>query len=487
MHKAIFAAFVGFVSIGLSPLSFAQPTVAEACASFERPNIDCACVASRAAVYERISTDDARPLIAEGYLYALGLDDAYDASMAAYMGDPMAAMLAEELYDKAGGRPENITDYEEGCVIAGALPLALPIPTEPAIAGEYVAACTAATGNERFCACDAVRKTSRISDLEFEAYFRSFSDFSDSDATTSTEMTAARAEKMDISPARFDSLQSSARNKMSEHETEDNAYCSAVTWADDELGVDAETRLEAGFEPGLVGRLAPQSLNSSVVSDAVAGPLEKARAIVATACTNDGNSDQYCTCYKAEFESEVVAKAASPSITLAWAVMANGSSGMATSEQVTLMQSISQADNQAAAMMFMETMDIGKNCTQGPAAAAPKLTGTPRERMLKVCIAENEDEALCDCMVTKMEAQFNPDDFELMVDIREAEYRGAEDAFAEVAAERGLSVEEAEQALMNNPAIIGASMGMGAAMMQCMGGMPQMPAFPGMPDMGNGQ
>ena len=167
--------------------------------------------------------------------------------------------------------------------------------------------------------------------------------------------------------------------------------------------------------------------------------------------------------------------------------MANGGSGMTGSEQVTLMQSIPQADNQSAAMMFMETMDMGESCSQGPAAAAPKLEGTPRERMMTVCIAENEDEALCDCMVSKMEAQFNPDDFELMVDIREAEHRGAEDAFAEVAAERGLSREEAEQALMNNPAIIGASMSMGASMMQCMGGMPQMPTFPAMPGMGNGQ
>ncbi|MEO1660456.1 MAG: hypothetical protein AAFR51_05675 [Pseudomonadota bacterium] len=487
MRAPILAAISSIVLIGFSPTSLAQPTVEEACNSFERPNIDCACVASRAAVFERVSTDQTRPLIAEGYLYALGLDNSYEASMEAMMSNPIAAMAAIEMYDQVGGRPENVTDYEQGCVIADASPLALTAPSEPAAVGEYIAACTVSTGDERFCTCDAARKTSRVSTLEFEAYFRSFSDFSDGDATTSQEMTAARAKRMGVSPARFDSLQSSARDKISAYQSEDEAYCAVITWADDEPGLDAEARLEAGFEPGLVGRLVPQTLNSSVVSDAAAGPLEKARAIVANACTNDGNSEQYCTCYKAEFETEVVAKAASPNIALAWAAMANGSSGMSGSEQVALMQSIPQADNQAAAMMFMETTDMGENCTQGPAAAPPKLSGTPRERMLKVCIAENEDEALCDCMVTKMEAQFNPDDFELMVDIREAEYRGAEDAFAEVAAERGLSREEAEQALMNNPAIIGASMSMGASMMQCMVGMPQMPAFPGMPGIGNEQ
>ncbi|MFN3211991.1 MAG: hypothetical protein ACE37M_02690 [Henriciella sp.] len=487
MRAAILVALAGLVFVSLSPFSSAQPTVAEACSSFERPNIDCACVASRAAVYERVSTAQTRPLIAEGYLYALGLDNSYEASMEAMMSDPLTAMAAIEMYDQVGGRPENINDYEEGCVIAGASPLALSAPSEPAAVDEYITACTASTGDSRFCTCDAARKASRVSDLEFEAYFRSFTDYSDSDATTDEEITAARAKNMGISPTRFDSLQSSARDKMREHQNEDDAYCAVVTWADEEPGVDAETRLEAGFEPGLVGRLTPQSLNSSIASDAAAEPLNKARAIVANACTSDGNSEQYCACYKAEFETKVVAKAASPRIALAWAVMASGGSGMAGSEQVTLMQSIPQADNQAAAMMFVETMDMGENCNQGPVAAAPKLTGTPRERMLKVCIAENEDEALCDCMVTKMQSQFTPDDFELMVDIREAEHRGAEDAFAEVAEERGLTREEAEQALMNNPAIIGASMSMGAAMMQCVGGIPNMQGIPGMPNIGNGQ
>ncbi|GAB5454762.1 MAG: hypothetical protein Hens2KO_09910 [Henriciella sp.] len=487
MRAAILLALTNLVFICLSPISSAQPTAAEACNSFERPNIDCACVASRAAVYERVSTDQIRPIILEGYLHALGLENSYEAALETMMSDPLSAMAAIEMYDQVGGRPENINDYEEGCVIADASPLALLAPSEPAVIDEYITACTTSTGDERFCTCDAARKTSRVSGLEFEAYFRSFSDYSDGDATTNKEMTAARAKKMGVSSAQFESLQSTARTKMSAHQAEDEAYCAVVTWADNEPGVDAATRLEAGFEPGVVGRLTPQSLNSSVVSDAAAGPLDKARAIVADACTNDGNSEQYCTCYKAEFESEVVAKAASPSIALAWAAIANGASGMSSSEQVSLMQSIPQADNPAAAMMFMETMDIGESCSQGPAAAAPKLTGTPRERMMKVCIAENEDEALCDCMVTKMEAQFNPDDFELMVDIREAEHRGSDDAFAEVAAERGLSREEGEQALMNNPAIIGASMSMGAAMMQCVGGIPNMQGIPGMPSMGNSQ
>ena len=141
------------------------------------------------------------------------------------MSNPIAAMAAIEMYDQVGGRPENINDYELGCVIAGASPLVLAVPSEPAAVDEYIAGCTASTGDARFCTCDASRKTSRVSGMEFEAYYRSFSDYSDSDATTTNEMTEARAKKMGVSSAQFDSLQSSARNKISAHQAEDEAYC----------------------------------------------------------------------------------------------------------------------------------------------------------------------------------------------------------------------------------------------------------------------
>lgn len=54
MRASILTAIASFVFIGFGPTSFAQSTVEEACNSFERPNIDCACVASRAAIYERV-------------------------------------------------------------------------------------------------------------------------------------------------------------------------------------------------------------------------------------------------------------------------------------------------------------------------------------------------------------------------------------------------------------------------------------------------
>ena len=474
---SLVAAFGLAVSFGGAP-ALAQSSQA-ACESLDRPNIDCACVGSRIATFNRVSPNAAaKTVIDQGYLFALALPNTFEESFEATMSDPMTAMVTTEAYEVLGGRPENIEDYEEGCVIEGAAPAEFPLQSSAPSIVSYVSACTASTGDNRFCSCDANQKKRHISDREFEAYFRSFSDYSDGDAMSSAELSEMRGRAMGISAEAFDQLQADARAKMSEHEEADAMYCSAMTWADDRPGADEETRLLAGFEPG-VAELLTDRVEPSPPSDD--GPLTTARRIVSDACTADGNTDQYCVCYQDEFEARVVASAPTENIALAWALMGTGGSGLATSEYMRLMQSLPQSDHQAAGMMFMQTMDMGEQCTQGPAAQGPTLRGTPSERMRTICIAENEDEALCDCLVNKMEAQFGPDDFELIVDIREAEHRGSEDAFADVAAQRGLSREEAETALMNNPTIIAATMSMGASMMQCMGGMPTMPAFPGMP------
>ena len=474
---SLIMAFGLTVSLGGAP-AHAQSARA-ACESLDRPNIDCACVGSRIATFNRVSPNSAaKAVIDQGYLHALALPNTFLESYEATMSDPMTAMVTTEAYEVLGGRPENIEEYEQGCVIEGATPVQFPLQSTTPSFVSYVAACTASTGDNRFCSCDANRKMRHVSDREFEAYFRSFSDYSDGDALSSAELSEMRGRAMGISAEAFDQLQAEARAKLSPHEEANAMFCDAMTWADDRPGADEETRLLAGFEPGVAELLTDRS---EPIPRSTEGPLQTARRIVSEACTADGNTDQYCTCYKDEFETRVVATAPSENIALAWALMGTGGSGLATSEYMRLTQSLPQSDHQAAGMMFMQTMDMGEQCTQGPAARGPSLQGTPSERMQAICVAENEDEALCDCLVNKMESQFGPDDFELIVDIREAEHHGAEDAFSEVAAQRGLSREEAETALMNNPAIISATMSMGASMMQCMGGMPSMPVIPGMP------
>lgn len=470
------------VLMGLGSLVFAsseataQTSIADACGSLDRPNIDCACVAKRVAVFDRISPDEAsKTLIHQGYLNELGLDNSFKETFAEIMQDPMKAIVVTEAYDVVGGRPENITEYEDGCVIAGAPKPDISLAYTTTSVDQYVASCTASTGDQRYCTCSANRKTARLSEREFEAYFRSFSDYDGDTNGSLAEENKARGDAMGISASEFDALQNRARGKLSPHEEVDESTCSALLWADQSPGFDDETRILAGFDPGVSDQLAPAAVSAAPTSsDAVT----RARQIVSTSCASNGNSSQYCTCYASQFETRVVGRAASPKATLAWALMNHGDA-LKTSEFASLTQSIPQADHQAAGMLLIETMDMGEGCSQGPAPAATRLKGTPKERMMKVCVAENEDKALCSCLVGEMESGLSEDDFELIVDMREAEYRGSEDPLAEVAAERGLTRAEAEEALGSNRAMLSGLMGMNA--MKCLGGMPNMQGIPGFP------
>ncbi|MEL6859900.1 MAG: hypothetical protein AAFO74_16045 [Pseudomonadota bacterium] len=471
-----------FVVLGLAiwvktPLAAAQP-MQDACASFDRPNIDCACVGSRIATFNRVSPNStAKAVIDQGYLHALGLNNTYPESLQSMMSDPMTAIMIVEAYDGLGGRPENIADYEQGCVIAGApKPEIELLSTAPSVIS-YISACTESVGDDRYCQCDAARKSSHVSHKEFEAYFRSFSDYRDEDATSSAELSEMRGQAMGISGKAFDQLQANARAKMQPHAETDEAYCAALTWADERSGVDSETRLDAGFEPG-----AAAVLDDTIqpIAPADEGPLDTARRIVSDACSMDGNSDQYCSCYQDEFETRVIAAAPSSNVALAWALMGTSGSALSATEQLRLTQSVPQADHQAAGMMFIETMDMGENCTQG-VSTATALSGTPYERMIHICVAENEDEILCNCMIGQMQSKLSEDDFELIADIREADFLGADDPLAVVAEDRGLTSAEAEEALAMNTAMMNSMMGMN--LMSCFGDLPPgMPmSFPGMP------
>lgn len=459
-----------------APAGATPGSVGDACKSLDRPNIDCACVGKRIAVFDRFSPDAAnKAVIREGYMAAIGLENSFAESFEAVMSDPMKAIIATEAYDAVGGRPENITDYEAGCVIEEApLPEITLSKETPAIDG-YVASCTASTGDGRYCTCSANRKASRLSDREFEAYFRSFSDYGGGDAWSSSELSASRGASKGLSGAEFDALQSQARSKLAPHEERDEATCSALLWADQSSGFDEETRQLAGFEPGVADRLVPSDDHARPTAS---DPIDQARMIVGNSCSSNGNSDQYCSCYASEFETRVVSASPSPNVILAWALMGHGD-GLKTSEYAQLTQSIPQSDHQAAGMMFIQTMDMGETCSQGPLPEATRLDGTPRERMIEVCVAENEDEAICNCMVDEMQANLSPDEFELMVDMREADYRGADDPLAEVAAERGLTRAEAEEALGGNQSLIAGVMGMNAV--KCLGGIPNIQGFPGFP------
>ena len=145
-------------------------------------------------------------------------------------------------------------------------------------------------------------------------------------------------------------------------------------------------------------------------------------------------------------------------------------------------------DQQALGPLMMQTMGVGDSCPQeevasAQAAAATASTaamaggpdGSPQERMLAMCMEDNDDRAACDCLVGKMSESLEPDDFELLVDIRQAEFNGADDPFAVVAQQRGLSGPQAQMELLSSQSMLMGVMGMN--LMACMSGMPGMPAI----------
>lgn len=477
---ALFLLIAG-VTLTTPSMHAAPETIVSACSSLDRPNIDCGCVANRVAAYNRISpTPSARRFIEQGYLSALGQPNTFQDVAAEVYADPISAIAVEEAYEILGGRPQNASEYEAGCVIKDAAPAQMTLVRSTEAAANYVNTCTRSTGDRKGCTCLASRIQSRVTAPEFEAYFRSFSQY-DSNSVSTEATKQVRANSMGISVQQYAALEQSARSKISPFQEADMAYCDALMWADNVDGQTEAERTNAGFEPGAVAILGEQPVQSSVSDTSSKDTLTQARDIVATSCSADGNSAQFCACYMNEFETRVVQPSASPDVVLAWALTGTSGSGLIGSDRIRLMQSVPQSDFQTAGMMMIETMDMGETCPRGPAPQAASLKGTPRERMMQICVAENEDESLCNCMINSMEAQFPPDDFELLVDIREAEFNGSDDPLATVAEQRGLSRDEAETAIMNNPAVIGGAMAMGASAMQCMGGMPNMSNIPGMP------
>lgn len=448
-----------------------------ACQSLDRPNIDCGCVQRRIQTFTRIAPNDqAKALVSEGYLYNLGEDNSYEQQLETTLQDPMAFVATVQAFDTVGGRPENIDDYERACVIAGApRPPITPAPSWDSV-DAYIDQCTVSTNDRRSCTCTAERVSSYLTEREFEAYYRSFADYSDDAVTSHEEMNKARGKAMGISGDAFEQLQSQARSKFKPFEDRDGRYCAAMTSADQTQGSSAEERELAGFEEGTAMILSPTASPEPTESDLTG--LAQTREIARQACGSAGNSAQYCQCYMADFESKIVAVSPSDNATRAWVLMTAGSE-MEPTTYMEMVQAVPQSDHQAAAMLMIQASDVGETCTQGLASEVTPLSGTPYDRMMHICIADNEDEALCECTVSQLQSKLSEDDFELIVDVREAEFNGADDPLAVVAEDRGMTGAEAEEALAMNMAMISGVMSMN--MMSCFGGMSGMPSIPGMP------
>lgn len=475
--------------VGLTSHAKAQDGFEALCSSLNRPNIDCSCVAKRVSTFEQYApTLEAKQMISEGYKRALGLNNDFENAITTAYGDQddfMRRVAIQEAFDPLGGEPNSAKDFETGCVIAGKAVADLTPSREISLSADYSTKayynnCIASVGDtqryQRFCTCSLERITRRISDQEFEAYFRSFTQYEANDGSQE-ELRQRRADSMGLSPARYQELATSARSKIESNSERDEAFCDSRNWSVTDLGQTEEERTLAGFDPDVLNR--PVSALSDAEASTRGSTIENARKIVSDNCAADGNSSDYCGCYINDFEAQVVSRAKTPAVALAWALL-NGSGALSDSQYISTMQSIPEADMRSAAMMNLETMDLGGQCSKGQTSTAPALTGTAEERMIKICMSENDNRQLCECTTSKMKSKLSVTDFKLIVDIREADHQGADDPLAKVAADRGMTTKQAEQAMMTNQSLMGGMMGMD--LMSCMGGMPNLSNIPGMPD-----
>lgn len=475
MLKRAIASLVGLVV--LSPGALAERAGLQAlCESLERRTIDCGCVATRIETFiSAAPTPEDADVVREYYRSLVGADHDLFGALERRPSNPMHHIKLEEAFEPLGGPPGNdIEDYESGCVVPDTSPVVFSIPDEDPVAEYGVTAYrdryARSTGMRAHATCIASRKGSRTSAQVFEAYFRSFSQYDEG----SFDDDAARARSMGISVAEYEDLLDVADREIRAYDDADSAYCSAMLWANDEPGNSPAERARGGFDPEQLAPLASAAVDTRAERDT--RPLT-AESLIESGCAAQGNSESYCACYMRDYRQIAASQMPDEDTALAWALLNFGDS-LPQSEYIRLMQELPQQAQQSAVMMTMSTAQVGETCTQGASGVEGKLSGSARSRMMKICMAENEDEALCNCMVDQMQEKLSASDFELVVDLREAEYRGIEDPLAHVAKERGLTRGQAEQGLGANQALTGGLMGMDV--MSCLGGLPGGVAIPGL-------
>jgi len=285
----------------------------------------------------------------------------------------------------------------------------------------------------------------------------------------------ARARQMGVSTERFGRLISSSSAKVDPREERDSNYCDAMTYASN-ISLEQNSASKAKNEQDFEDSAALPNASDFLTGD----DTTKARRIMTTSCAAEGHSNAYCQCRMADFENRIVSKAARPGVVLAWAMM-RGASGIPDEALLQIQLAAKKADQIEAGQLFATTYDVGESCQDAPSESTQALKGDARTRMVAICMSENDNQPLCECTTDKMREKLSADDFELVVDIREADMQGADDPLAKVAADRGLTAEEGERALETNKSLM---MGMmGADLMSCMGGMPDMSQMPGVPQL----
>lgn len=354
---------LGAIGCALSLLAASSAvgeSVIEDCQSLGRANIDCACVGQRmddylGALPRGTDTD----ILIENYRFLLAKPNTFLETVERFMRDPMQAMSTEMALDKVGGRPTSINDFESGCVIEGAGKNQLPdLPDEPTI-DYYLEKCNRSTGVPRFCECSAATQRAQVTKDQFEAYYRSFSDYSDDDARSLEEMAVMRAKNMNISVDEYKTLASNARKAIDESAEQGENLCTALLWPDDAGPEDY--RSASSSDVAATSGLSVVDTNDkpASASGAINSAYPKAAALFKRGCIADDYGEDYCTCLLADVEQRVFTKLDKESVALAYALM-QGGANLEPMEAMSLMSSLTSAQQMQAVMLGQ--VEVGESC-----------------------------------------------------------------------------------------------------------------------------
>ncbi len=190
----------------------------------------------------------------------------------------------------------------------------------------------------------------------------------------------------------------------------------------------------------------------------------EALALIDAQCASDDIAAEGCACHRDVFRARVLDRAENAeSARLAAMIQA-----MDAVDQRKMMMAVQEAGpgamDEAAQLLMaakpeLEACDDAAREAQKQAEREADLPqgDDPRARFVRQCARENGQVGVCECVADSLLEKLGPLELGLMADMQAAEARG-EEAIAELAEERGMTPEEAKQALMMMSGRISAAM-----------------------------
>lgn len=280
---------------------------------------------------EAVGTDTAKAALADSYRFVLGQKNTYNKTMKALQASAADYLQANSRLERFDGWPDEVEDYEATCVIEGAAPIDIAVPTPGSAIAEFSRNCSSSSeGQERMCNCKAARIASHMTKSEFAARTRHYSNF----LGKPTSLAPLPDEEK---------LMESGRVKAEPYENEDIYTCHALTFADKVTGASQETRAEE-----------VKPVDAKAAIPATAGELS------AKACKAEGKSDAYCTCYGGQFKSQIIDKG-TPNAAMAAALILHGQY-LDEGDLAQEMTAMPQSDMTAGVMLITGAMSLGQGC-----------------------------------------------------------------------------------------------------------------------------